>query len=158
MYCIVSCVSSSIVALQFVLLPASRHKIVRKAELCSQTVPAMDVPRTHENTTHLLCKHTHTHTHTHKTWSPCVSLLQDSDVYSLGVLLWEAWSGECPWPDLSPPQLGRVLVEEGQRLPLTKKHFVISHILESCFGPPMERLPIEHFLCQVGYLKTTPLQ
>ena len=83
--------------------------------------------------------------------------IQDNDVYSLGVLLWEVWSGVCPWPDLSPPQLGKVLVEEGQRLPITKSHFVISHILDSCFGPPVDRLPAEEFLCQMGYLKTTPL-
>ena len=82
---------------------------------------------------------------------------QDNDVYSLGVLLWEVWSGACPWPDLSPPQLGKVLVEEGQRLPITKTHFVISHILDSCFGLPVDRLPAEEFLCQIGYLKTTPL-
>ena len=83
--------------------------------------------------------------------------LQHNDVYSLGVLLWEVWSGACPWPDLSPPQLGQALLEDGKRLPITRQHYVIAHLLESCFGEPTKRLPVEQFLVQVGYLKTTPL-
>lgn len=68
-------------------------------------------------------------------------LLQESDIFSLGVLLWEVWSGRAPWPGLSPPQLGRVLVQTGQRLPLTNQHCLIAPVLKTCFGAPVTRLP-----------------
>ncbi len=57
------------------------------------------------------------------------------------MLLWEVWSGTHPWPGLTPPQLGRVLIQNGQRLPLTNNHTHITPVLKSCFGPPGARLP-----------------
>ena len=68
-------------------------------------------------------------------------IMQESDIFSLGVLLWEMWADHPPWPGLTASQLGRVLIQDGQRLPLTNNHIPMAPILKSCFGPPVARLP-----------------
>jgi len=62
-------------------------------------------------------------------------------MFSVGVVIWELWATTPPWPGLTPPQLGRVLVRDGQRLPISSKHSLVAPLLKTCFGPPMARLP-----------------
>ena len=67
--------------------------------------------------------------------------MQESDMFSVGVVIWELWAATPPWPGLTPPQLGRALVRDGQRLPISNKHNLVALLLKTCFGPPMARLP-----------------
>ena len=67
-------------------------------------------------------------------------LLQACDVYSFGVLAWEVWEGEEPWAGLSLKDVWRVVVREGQRLPIQGNH--ITPLLDKCLGSPSQRVSI----------------
>ena len=67
-------------------------------------------------------------------------LLQACDVYSFGVLAWEVWEGEEPWAGLSLKDIWRVVVIEGQRLPIQGNH--ITPLLEKCLRSPSQCVSI----------------
>lgn len=68
-------------------------------------------------------------------------------MYSVGVVLWELWSGVEPWEGLHGRGFYRVLVEEKQTLPLGEEHRDIAQLLQSVFSPrPEQRPSIEQVL------------
>lgn len=67
------------------------------------------------------------------------TLFQCSDVYSLGVLVWEVWGGGVPWEGWTPPQLCVAVAERGERLPVGDQHRLVAEILRSCFAEPSVR-------------------
>ena len=69
-------------------------------------------------------------------------LLQTCDVYSFGVLAWEVWREEEPWAGLSPKDVWRVVVREGQRLPIQGNQITLAPLLEKCLGSPSQRVSI----------------
>lgn len=62
-------------------------------------------------------------------------------MYSVGVVLWELWSGREPWEGLYGQGLHRVLVVEKQSLPLGEEHRDIAQLLRSSFSPHPEHRP-----------------
>ena len=62
-------------------------------------------------------------------------------MYSVGVVLWELWSGKEPWVGLYGQGLHQVLVEEKRTLPLGQEHGEIAQLLQVTFSPQPEDRP-----------------
>ena len=73
-----------------------------------------------------------------ETW---VYLPQAADVYSLGTVLWEMWSGEEPWAGLYGRSLYQTVVEEKKTLPLGDEHRDIAPLLNRTFSPHPQHRP-----------------
>ena len=78
----------------------------------------------------------------HKNTPNTLVSLQTNDVYSFGVLAWELWGEEEPWAGLSPKEVWRVVIREGQRLSIQGNHSSLSPLLEKCLGTPSQRVSI----------------
>ena len=65
--------------------------------------------------------------------------LQACDVYSFGVLAWEVWEGEEPRAGLSLKDVYRVVVREGQILPIQGN---LAPLLEKCLRSPSQHVSI----------------
>ena len=59
---------------------------------------------------------------------------QGADVYSLGVVLWELWSGEEPWAGLYGRSLYQTVIEERKTLALGEEHRDLAHLLRVTFS------------------------
>ena len=65
--------------------------------------------------------------------------MQEADVYSLGVVLWEIWSGNEPWEGLHGQELYCTIVKEKRTLPLSLEHSGIAQLLRLMFNKPDHR-------------------
>ena len=62
-------------------------------------------------------------------------------MYSLGVVLWELWSGVEPWAGLYAQDLSRTVVEEKKTLALGEEHRDLARLLRVAFSFHPEHRP-----------------
>ena len=62
-------------------------------------------------------------------------------MYSLGVVLWELWSGMEPWAGVYGQSLYQAVIEEKKTLALGEGHRNIAHLLRDTFSFCPEHRP-----------------
>jgi len=79
------------------------------------------------------------------------SYRESADIYSLGVIIWEIFSGQIPWEGKSMVQLIGMIVGMGAKLQVTENLIpsaAMRLLVEACFENEMEQRPTAEQICQ----------